>query len=90
MQGDAVAFGINNHSAKSVLSDFLSRAQHFSAICSRSFNRFIQTALDRKINQRSICRRCVIDASTIAADTKTTGGILFFVRQKAVLHTVSR
>jgi hypothetical protein len=75
MQGNAVAFRIDNHSAKSVLPDLLPCPQDFSAIGSRSFNRFVQTAFDRKINQRSICRRSVIDASTIGANAKTTGGI---------------
>ena len=43
MQGDAITFGIDNHSAEAVLADFLSRPQHFSAIGSRNFHRFIQT-----------------------------------------------
>ena len=87
MECDPIAFRINNDRAKAVLADLLSRAQNLSAIGARGFDRFIQTAFDQKINQRTICRGPVIDAATIAANAKTTGCVLFFVRQETVFHS---
>ena len=87
MERDSVAFRIDHHSTKSVLADLLSRAQDFPTVLSRGFDRFIQPALNQQINQRSICGRGVIDASAIAANAKTTGGVLFFVRQQTVIHS---
>src|SRR2546423_4951793 len=55
VERDPITFGINNNGAEAVLADLLPRPQYFSAIGSRSFDRFIQTAFHRKINQRSVC-----------------------------------
>ena len=46
VEGDSIAFRIDDHRAKAVFPDFLFCSQDFSAVFSRSFNRFIQAAFD--------------------------------------------
>src|SRR6266480_3956311 len=54
VERDAITFRIDQNGAKAVLANLLPRPQHFSAVLSRSFDRFIQTSLHREINQRSV------------------------------------
>jgi hypothetical protein len=84
---DAVAFGIDDHGAKTVLADFLARAQDLSAIGTGGFYGLIQASVYQKINQRPICRRPIVHAAAVAPNTQATGRILFPVWQKSVFHS---
>ena len=90
MQRDPIALGIDDHRAKAVFSDFLSRSQNFTAVRARSFDRLIEPAFDQQINQRTICRGPIIDAAAVTANAKTTRRILLFVRQQTVIHSAIR
>ena len=46
MQRNAVAFGIDNHGAKTVRPELMFALQNFSAICANSFDRIIEPAFD--------------------------------------------
>ena len=90
MQGDPIAFGIDDDRAKAVLADLLSRSQNFSAVCTRRFDGLIKPAFNKKINQRTVSRRVIINATAVAPNAKITGRILFFVRQKSVFRSAVR
>jgi hypothetical protein len=84
---DAVAFRINDHRAKTVFTDLLSFAQNPSAIRARGFHRFIEPAFDQEINQRTVGRRSIIDASTVTSNTEAARRVLFFMRQQSIFHS---
>jgi hypothetical protein len=86
MEREPIAFRIDNHRAKTVRPDWLSILQDFATVVVRGFDRFVEAPFDRKINQRPILRRLIFVADAIATDAKTTGRILFFVREKTVFE----
>jgi hypothetical protein len=53
MKRDAISFGIDNDSAKSMRPNLLFALQNFSAVRARSFHRVVKTTFHRKINKRS-------------------------------------
>src|SRR3981081_1663573 len=87
MQRNAVAFGIDNHCATTVRSDSVFVLQNFSAVCADRFDRIIEPAFDRQINQRTVLRRFVFAAGAVTADTKTARRVLFLMRQKSVFDS---
>src|SRR4030088_1135132 len=87
VQRNAVAFGVDNHRAKTVRPDLMFVLQNFSAVCADSFDRVIEPAFDRQINQRTVLRRFVFAAGAVTADTKTARRVLFLMRQKSVFDS---
>lgn len=90
VERNAVSFGIDDHGAKTVFADLLPFPQNLSTVRPRRFDRFLQAPFDQEINQRAVRRRPVIETTAVSADAKTPGCVLFFVRQKPVLHSVLR
>jgi hypothetical protein len=86
MEREPVAFRIDDDGAKSVRPERLSILQNLAAIVPRGFDRFVKTTFDGKINERSILRRLIFIADAVAAEAKTTGRILFFVREQSVFE----
>src|SRR3982074_1491515 len=87
MQRNAVAFGVDNHRAKTVRPELMYVLQNFSAVCADRFDRIIEPAFDRQINQRTVLRRFVFAAGAVTADTKTARRVLFLMRQKSVFDS---
>src|SRR6266404_4652129 len=87
MQRNTVAFGIDNHRTKTVRPELMFVLQNFSAICADSFDRIIEPAFDRQINQRTVLRRFVFASGAVTADTKTARRVLFLMRQKSVFDS---
>jgi hypothetical protein len=87
MQRNAVAFGIDNHCTKTVRPELMFVLQNFSAVCADRFDRIIEPAFDRQINQRTVLRRFVFAAGAVTADTKTARRVLFLMRQKSVFES---
>ena len=80
MQSDAVAFGIDNHGAKTVRPNLLFLLQNFSAVPAHRFDCIVEPAFHREINQGPGLRRFVITAGTVAANAQTTRCILLTSR----------
>lgn len=76
--------------SESMMTAGKSCSQNFSAVCTRRFNGLIKPAFSKKINQRTVSRRAIINAAAVAPNAKTTGRILFFVRQKSVFCSAVR
>ena len=55
MQGDTVAFRIDDHRAETMFADLLTLAQNLSTVRARSLDRFVEPAFNQKVNQRSVC-----------------------------------
>src|ERR1700693_607015 len=90
MKRDAISLGIDDDGAKSVRTDLLFALQNLSAVRACSFHRVVKTTFDRKINKRAVLRRLILIAYAVAAHAKTTGRILFFMRQQRVLESAFR
>jgi len=84
VERDSITFRVDDHRAKTMFANLLSRAQNFPAVLACLLDGVVQSTFDKKINQRPIRRRRVIDAAAVASNAKTTGCVPVTVREQTV------
>ena len=75
MEGDTIAFAIDNDGAEAVGADLVRRSQDFPAVVPRNADGFVDSSIDVQVNEGAVAARLVV----FIGGSKASGNHSFFL-----------